>query len=61
MAKYRVLERSFIGLAIVEPGEVVEYDGEVGDNLAPVSEPAEHPAPRRGRPPGPKQDAHDLV
>lgn len=33
MAQYRVLERSFIGNAIVEEGEIVEYDGEAAANL----------------------------
>lgn len=36
MAQYRVLERSFIGNAIVEEGEIVEYDGEAAANLEPL-------------------------
>lgn len=36
MAKYEVLETSFINNAIVEPGAIVEFDGEPGPNLKPV-------------------------
>lgn len=41
MAKYIVVERSYINNAIVEPGETVEYDpgpdGTIGSNLVPAS------------------------
>lgn len=40
MAKFKVLEKSFINNAIVEAGEVVEYDGDPGPNLELVKEPA---------------------
>lgn len=33
MARYRVLEKSFINNSVVEAGEEVEYDGEPGRNL----------------------------
>jgi len=33
MAKYRVLEKSFINNAIVEAGVIVEYAGKPGSNL----------------------------
>jgi len=33
MATYRVLEKSFIGNAIREEGDIVEYDGEPSPNL----------------------------
>jgi hypothetical protein len=33
MARYRVLQKSFINDAIVEEGEIIEYDGEAGANL----------------------------
>lgn len=33
MAKYRVLTKSFINNAIVEAGELVDYDGKPGSNL----------------------------
>jgi hypothetical protein len=53
MPKYRVLQKSFIGNRIVEPDEIVEYDGAASGNLAPVEgtetaavAPVE--APRRG-------------
>ena len=39
MPRYRVLERSFINNASVEPGAIVEYEGEVSDNLEPIKEP----------------------
>lgn len=33
MPKYRVLAKSFINSAIVQEGEIVEYDGEPSENL----------------------------
>jgi hypothetical protein len=36
MAKYRVLEKSYINGRIYEEGEIVEYDGEASDNLEPI-------------------------
>jgi hypothetical protein len=33
MAQVRVLQKSYIGNRIVEEGEVIEYDGELSDNL----------------------------
>ena len=41
MAKYRVLEKSFIGNALVEEGAVVEYDGVPSSNLEPMDKQAE--------------------
>jgi hypothetical protein len=38
MAKYRVLEKSFIGNSIAEEGQVVEYDGEAANNLELVED-----------------------
>jgi len=38
MPRYRVLERSFINNSTLEPGAVVEYDGEVSDNLELIKE-----------------------
>lgn len=38
MAKYKVLEKSFINNAIVEAGEVIEYDGEASNNLELIDE-----------------------
>ena len=48
MAKYRVLEKTYINNSIAEVGEIVEYDGQAGRTLeligkeAPVK--AEEPA-----------------
>jgi hypothetical protein len=39
MAQYRVLQKSFINNAIVEEGEVIEYDGEPSDNLELIPDP----------------------
>jgi hypothetical protein len=33
MAKYRTLTKSFINNAIVEAGQIVEFDGKAGSNL----------------------------
>ncbi len=53
MAQYRVRERSFFqGRGIVEPGEIVEWDGQPGSNLEPV-DPEPQPAaaqPRKAKP-----------
>jgi hypothetical protein len=53
MAKYRVLEKSFINNALAEEGDIVEYDGEVSSNLELVDD-----APQRGRP---KKDQEVLI
>lgn len=36
-ARYKVLEKSFIGHNLVEPGQEVTYDGHPGDNLHPLN------------------------
>ena len=33
MPKYKVIQKSYINNKIVEEGEIVEYDGEVFENL----------------------------
>ena len=39
MPKYRVLETSYIGNSLCQPGDIVEYDGEASGNLeGPVDE-----------------------
>lgn len=38
MARYKVLETSYINDAIIEPGTIVEYQGEPGANLELVKE-----------------------
>lgn len=42
MAKYKLLEKSFINGSLRPAGEIVEYDGKAGKNLELVKE--------RGRP-----------
>lgn len=37
--KYRVLQKSFIGNALRDEGDIVEYDGEASANLQPLDEP----------------------
>lgn len=41
MPKYKVLERSFIGNTIVEPGAIVEYEFTAGSNLELIEPEAE--------------------
>jgi hypothetical protein len=36
MARYTVLERTFINGTVANPGEVVEYDGQPGSSLQPM-------------------------
>lgn len=38
MAKYRVMEKSYINNQLVEEGQVVDYDGEVSGNLEPIKQ-----------------------
>ena len=33
MPKYRVLQQSFLNNGLVQEGDIVEYDGDVHDNL----------------------------
>ena len=55
MAKYRVLEKSFIGDAIVEAGAIVDYDGEPSSNLEPIKK------ARKGDDPAPDTPDPSLV
>lgn len=41
MARYEVLEPSFLGTRIYQPGEIFEFDGIPGPNLKPLDKPAE--------------------
>jgi hypothetical protein len=52
--KYRVLAKSFIGNALREEGDVVEYDGKPGSNLELIQE--EKPSKGKG-----KQEAAEKV
>lgn len=45
MAKYRVLEKSYIHDTIQEEGAIVDYDGEPGPNLELIPEPEQKPEP----------------
>jgi len=38
MAKYRVLQKSFINNALVEEGQVIEFDGEPSSHLELIEE-----------------------
>jgi hypothetical protein len=58
MAKYNVLEKSYIGGRIVEAGEVVEYEGEAGKNLELIVEKADAVKGRFGKK---TDDADPLV
>lgn len=40
MAKYRVLATSFINNALLEPGAIVDYDGEASSNLELIEDDA---------------------
>lgn len=57
MAKYRVLQTSFIDNALVHEGAVVEYDGEAGPNLELIAE-EKSAKGGKGKPQG---DGADLV
>lgn len=36
MAQFRVIETSFINNKLVQPGDIVEYEGRAGKNLEPI-------------------------
>lgn len=40
MARYRVLEKSFLNFQLVEPGVEVDYDGKPDGNLEPLDDAA---------------------
>lgn len=46
MAKYRALVTSFANNRIVEPGDVVDLDGEVGSNFELAEKPAKGEKPK---------------
>lgn len=50
MAKYRVLEKSFINNTLHEEGTVIEFDGVPGTNLERVDEPTRKPGKARAEP-----------
>lgn len=62
MAKklYRVLERSFIGNRIVEAGQLIEYSGFPGKNLAPVGDPEQDVLPPVEPPSAPVGDPEQV-
>lgn len=51
MPEYRVLTKSYIGDKLVDAGEVVGYEGEVGSNLELIEADADVPVDtaRKGR------------
>jgi hypothetical protein len=49
MAKARVLLKSFLNNRLVEPGEIIDYDGPYGDNVEPVKG-------KKGAPPEPEPE-----
>ena len=49
MAKYRVLETSFIDNKLVHPGDEIDYDGEASGNLELIEEPAPTAQPKAGK------------
>jgi len=46
MAKYRVLENSYIDDGIRDAGEIVDYAGDPGPNLELIPEPPAAPVPQ---------------
>lgn len=40
MARYRVLEKSFLNFQLVEPGVEIDYDGKPDGNLEPLDDAA---------------------
>lgn len=59
MPQYRVLTKSFINNTIVEEGDVIEFDGKAGSNLALIDN--EKPAPAKGKAKAKAKDAAESV
>jgi hypothetical protein len=66
VAKFRVLEKSFINGVLCEPGDIVEHSGEYAENLEPSepitkrSKPSE-PITKRSKPSEPEQTSEDDI
>lgn len=60
MARYRVLEKSFINNRLVQPGEEIDYDGEASANLQRLGAGLEEAKPEK-RPGKGKEPAAPLV
>lgn len=58
MAKFRVLQKSFINNAVVDEGAEIDYDGEPGPNLELIDEADEPKAAGKGKG---KKGESDLV
>ena len=52
MARYRVLEKSFINNSVVEAGAEVEYDGEPSSTLELIDAPKKKPTAKKVDPAG---------
>lgn len=52
MARYRVLEKSFINNSVVEAGAEVECDGEPSSNLELIDGPKKKPTAKKADPAG---------
>lgn len=61
MARYRVLQTSFIGNALVHEGAEIEYEGEAGSNLELIEEADAKPAPVKKDKAGKAEGGNDLV
>lgn len=60
MARYRVLEKSFINNRLVQPGEEIDYDGEASANLQRLDAGPEDVKPEKRQGKG-KEPAAPLV
>lgn len=47
MARYRVLERSFIDFRLIEPGVEIDFSGKPDSNLEPLDDDAKEAAAAR--------------
>lgn len=47
MARYRVLDKSFINNTLFEPGAEIDYDGDAGANLELIESPKDEPKPKK--------------
>lgn len=63
MPKYKVIGSFYYDMRLFNDGETVDYDGEPGDNLAPLDAAARKAKERAGKvaPPAPPLDAEERA
>lgn len=61
MAKYRMAAKGYVNNSIVQPGDVVEFEGKPGKNMIAIEKPAIKVPLKTGKPAPQTRDGDDLV